>query len=252
MSERWKNYMIRGLEAAGGPIPFAIERWNFEQPVFREIRRLVPADGRVLEVGCGAGILTALLSHYGYRVVGVDNDPEIVNYAREMAAYFRSNATIERASAEDLSAYHGRFDLAFSLGVVEHFDADVSVDLMREQARCAPLIVAAIPTRYTKYTPEGLTDARIYTRRQFERLVRKAGLKVRKSFVYGEVPTRFRLVLYKCLPVLAYRGLQRAFTYAMSICCVGEKARALGQQRPLPAELKMVMRSLTALRAGRS
>ena len=211
------------VDAAGGPIPFALERWNFEKPVFKAIRRVLPSGRRVLEVGCGAGILTALLAHHGYEAVGVDEDQDIVDYARKMACYFRSPIAIERASALDLSRYHGRFDLVFSLGVVEHFDTAVTAELLREQARCAPLVVAAVPTQYVKYVAK-ITDERIYSRRQFETLVRRAGLRLKVSDVYGNIPTMFGHHLQRLLPRALYHAVQRAFSYGMSIYCVAERA----------------------------
>jgi SAM-dependent methyltransferase len=190
-------------------------------PVFLAIRRALPAGGRVLDVGCGAGIFTALLAHHGFQAVGIDEDPDIVAYAREMIDYFRSPAQVEQGSAFDLSRYHGRFDLVYSLGVVEHYDSEVTVRLIQEQARCARLVVVAVPTRYTRYAAP-VTDERLYRRRQVVALVRRAGARVRESFVYGEVPTRVARNLERCLPGVVYRRVKQIWTYGMGTCCVGE------------------------------
>ncbi len=222
MTERWRSYITRGVEAAGSPLAFAIDQWMALFPVYLAIRRALPAGGRVLDVGCGAGAFTSLLAHRGYQAVGVDEDPDVVSCARDMAVSLRAPIGIERASAGDLSAFHGRFDLVCSLGVVEHFDSAVTVDLIREQARCAPLVLAAVPTKYTRYAGP-LSDERLYTRGQFARLVGQAGLRLRESFVYGEVPTRTARNLERVLPGIAYRRLQHACTFAMGICCVGER-----------------------------
>lgn len=40
------------------------------------------AGGKIMEVGCGAGVLTVLLAHHGYQVLGVDDDEDIAEYAR--------------------------------------------------------------------------------------------------------------------------------------------------------------------------
>src|SRR5438093_11034646 len=122
MTTRWRAYIEKGIRDAGGPVPFALSQWVFLNPIVNTISQSVPRGGRILDVGCGAGVFTALLSHYGYEVVGIDSDPDIVSLAREMVAHFRAPARIEKGSADDLISHHDAFNLVYSLGVVEHFD----------------------------------------------------------------------------------------------------------------------------------
>lgn len=225
MSDRWHDYIRGGVDRAGGPIPFAFQQWDFLRPVTECLRRVTPAGGRMLEVGCGSAILPSLLAHFGFHVTAVDNDDRIVDLGREMAAFFRSPATVERGDAFDLSPYHGRFDVAYSLGVVEHFDAPVTQKLIAEQARCAPVVVTVVPTRHTRYAAP-VTDERLYTRGQFSRLVRQAGLDVTESFVYGDLPTWTAVQLGRFAPKSIYRPLQHVLTYGMGICVVGRRSRS--------------------------
>jgi SAM-dependent methyltransferase len=221
MTERWKSYIADGVKAAGGPVPFALTQWTFLSPIFMAIRRALPTGGRVLDVGCGAGIFSALLSHHGFDVVGIDEDAAVVQLAKEMVAFFRAPAQVEHGGAAELSRYYGRFDLVYSLGVVEHFERDVTVQLIREQARCAPLVLVAVPTKYTRYAGQ-LSDERLYRRVRVSAFVREAGLRVRESFVYGDVPTDMARNLERALPKVVYRGLRHFLTYGMGICCVGQ------------------------------
>ncbi len=221
MTERWKNYIEGGIDAAGGPIPFALTQWTFLLPVFATMHRTIPNGAKVLDVGCGAAIFTALLAHHGFDIVGIDEDSDIVAYAQEMVEYFRSPARVEQGDVFDLSSYYGKFDLVYSLGVLEHYEADVTVDLIREQARCARFVLVSVPTRFTCYAAP-VTDERLYRRKQVSDLIRRAGLQVRESFVYGDVPTRFALNLERFLPKLLHRGIRYFLSYGMGICCLGE------------------------------
>jgi SAM-dependent methyltransferase len=222
MTTRWRQYIEKGIRDAGGPVPFALSQWGFLLPIFVTISQVVPRGGRILDVGCGAGIFTALLAHQGYEVVGIDQDPDIVDLGREMVDYFRSPASIEQASALDLSAYYEKFELVYSLGVVEHFDRDVTVNLIREQARCAKEVLVAVPTQYTRYTGP-ITDERLYTRGEVERIVRDAGLSVRRSFVYGEIPTRLARNLERFMPRVPYKLVKNALTFGMGTVVLGER-----------------------------
>jgi len=222
MTERWKQCILGGLENAGVPTRFAVEQWMFLFPVYIAIRKALPTGGRVLDVGCGGGAFTSVLSTYGFEMVGVDQDADVVARAREVGRALGGTASFEHADAFDLSPYHGRFDLAYSLGVVEHFDRDVTVSLIKEQARCATSVMVVIPTKYTKYAAT-VTDERLYTRPELVAMVRDAGLVVTDSFVYGEVPTRISRGLRLALPNALYRGIQYGFSYAMGIGCVGRR-----------------------------
>jgi SAM-dependent methyltransferase len=210
------------VQQAGSPLRFAVDQWMFLFPLYLAIRKALPRGGRLLDVGCGAGAFTSLLSTHGFEAVGVDQDTDVVAHARQVARVLGGDASFEQADAFDLSPFHDRFDLAYSIGVVEHFDREVTVSLVKEQARCAQYVLVAIPTQFTKYSAV-ITDERIYTRPQLEAMVRDAGLTVTDSFVYGEVPTSLARNLERALPGALYRRLKYVFSYAMGIGCVGRR-----------------------------
>ena len=222
MTERWKEYIAGGLEQAGSPMRYALEQWMFLFPVYLAILRALPGGGRVLDVGCGAGAFTSLLGVHGYSVVGVDQDADVIARAHAVGRVLGGNAVFEQADAFDLSRFHGGFDLVYSLGVVEHFDRNLTVSLIEEQARCARCVLVVVPTRYTKYAAV-VTDERLYTRRQLNAMVRDAGLVVADSFVYGEVPTRLSRNLRLLLPSALHRGLTHALSYGMGIGSLGRR-----------------------------
>src|SRR5438093_3086177 len=74
MTTRWRAYIEKGIRDAGGPVPFALSQWVFLNPIVTMISQSVPRGGRILDVGFGAGVFTALLSHSGYEVVGIDSE----------------------------------------------------------------------------------------------------------------------------------------------------------------------------------
>ena len=67
-------------------------------------------QGRLLDVGCGPGIVALALAPYFSAVVGVDPDPEMLAEARRNAAQRGvENATWIEARAEELPAGLGVF-----------------------------------------------------------------------------------------------------------------------------------------------
>ena len=64
-----------------------------------ELRRLLPAPARILDLGCGAGQLTAQLAADGFEVAGLDPAPEMVSLARKQ----ETRATFREGGAESLA-----------------------------------------------------------------------------------------------------------------------------------------------------
>jgi 2-polyprenyl-6-hydroxyphenyl methylase / 3-demethylubiquinone-9 3-methyltransferase len=92
---------------------------------------------RVLDVGCGGGILSEALAREGAAVIGVDPSQKSLAVAREHAA--RSGLVIDYrvASGENLTAsgFAPEFDLVFAVDVLEHVD-----DLDRTLAAIATVL----------------------------------------------------------------------------------------------------------------
>lgn len=69
------------------------------QPATVELERAGLIRGKVLDVGCGTGEHTILLSRLGYDVVGVDYSPHAIAQARENASVRGVEARFEVADA---------------------------------------------------------------------------------------------------------------------------------------------------------
>lgn len=76
----------------------------------------IPADARVLDVGCGSGWATRLMAEKAPngRVVGIDIADEMISLSEETSTSF-SNIEFQVASAEKLPFSDGEFSHAFSM-----------------------------------------------------------------------------------------------------------------------------------------
>jgi 2-polyprenyl-6-hydroxyphenyl methylase / 3-demethylubiquinone-9 3-methyltransferase len=93
-----------------------LERLRF--PYFQE--HLGPFTGkRVLDVGCGGGILAEDLARAGARVVGVDASQVTIEAARRHAAQAGLDIEYRHGFGEDL-AFTSEFDVAFAVDSLEH------------------------------------------------------------------------------------------------------------------------------------
>lgn len=222
MTERWRAYFDSYGAFNKNWLKSAVAHWGFHEILYGMIQRYCAPPARILDVGCGTGWSDMYLSTLGYDVVGVDNEPTLVDLANQQSQLLGVKAKFQMADAFDLSPLHGQFDLAYSCGVLEHFDRDVTVQLLKEQSKCAARVLIQIPTKYTALS-DGITDERIYTVSELEKIVRDAGLRVEAAFGYGDLTvTTSQIWLRRILPRVVLRGLQNK-GYCFSISVLGTR-----------------------------
>ncbi len=82
-----------------------------------------PLEGRtILDVGCGAGLLSEPLSRLGAVVTGLDPAPSAIAAARAHAEATGAELTYRAGTVEDLAAEGAKFDAVLAMEVVEHVE----------------------------------------------------------------------------------------------------------------------------------
>jgi len=95
-----------------------------------------PFEGlRILDIGCGGGLLCEPMARLGAEVVGVDPSETNIEVARLHAAESRVTVDYRASTAEDLADAGEKFDVVLNMEVVEHV-ADVGLFV----ARCAEMV----------------------------------------------------------------------------------------------------------------
>jgi ubiquinone/menaquinone biosynthesis C-methylase UbiE len=80
----------------------------------------LPNHAKVLEIGCGAGMLTKAIAHRGYHVSALDSAPAMKDLTdrRAKAAGLSNFVSTSLEDVHDLSFNDNTFDMAFALGVL--------------------------------------------------------------------------------------------------------------------------------------
>lgn len=104
-------------------------------------------DCRILELGCGLGFKAVPLSSLGYKVVGVDNDKRVVEAARKNAENFGGEIEIIEGDIVKIDQIFQKnsFDVCFTAGVLEHFEAKDVRKILDLQLQLAPVVIAIMP-----------------------------------------------------------------------------------------------------------
>lgn len=81
----------------------------------------LPADARVLEIGCGAGRLSAALASRGFHVQAIDVTDEMVEATARTARQFgvADRVRVARGDVHALGFSNATFDLVLAIGVLE-------------------------------------------------------------------------------------------------------------------------------------
>ena len=101
--------------------------WQRHHALLRLVRELQVARGsRILDLGCGPGLLSADLAAQGYRGVGLDVAPAMIKRARARAAAqgFASRWEYQVGDVEVLPFDNESFDGAICAGVIEYLPRD--------------------------------------------------------------------------------------------------------------------------------
>jgi SAM-dependent methyltransferase len=99
----------------------------------------VPAEARVLEIGCGTGQATVALAERGYRIVAVELGPEMATVARRNLARFDS-VEVVTAAFEDWPLPDQPFDVVFSATAFHWVDPAVRVSKSADALRTGGLL----------------------------------------------------------------------------------------------------------------
>lgn len=110
------------------------------QPAIVELERSGVLGGKVLDVGCGAGEHTMLLTRLGYDVLGIDFSEHAVAQARENAAQRGIDAHFAVADATRLGEAAGpRYDTIVDSALFHIFgDADRAAYVASLHRACRP------------------------------------------------------------------------------------------------------------------
>jgi hypothetical protein len=151
-------------------------RWaNAHVPL---VELLLDAES-VLEVGTGTASLSTIVSRWADRVVSLDVSEGVLSSGRASTRQLRGRVAFVRSDAFSMPFGPGCFDVAFSQGLLEHFDDDSILALIAEQQRVARRVLASVPgAAYPHVGSRGpglVGNERLLSARRWRRLVAPIG-----------------------------------------------------------------------------
>jgi 2-polyprenyl-6-hydroxyphenyl methylase / 3-demethylubiquinone-9 3-methyltransferase len=178
----------------------------------RDLAGDLPFKGlRMLDIGCGGGLLSEPMARLGADVVGADAAERNIPVARVHAELSGLKIDYRHTTAEALAAAGERFDVVLNMEVVEHVaDPQAYLTACQELLKPGGLMVCSTLNRTAKsfamaiigaewvmrWLPKGTHDwKKFITPDELYDLIRKAGLSPvdRKGMVFNPVTWTWRL-----------------------------------------------------------
>ena len=172
----------------------------------RDLTKPLPFAGlRILDIGCGGGLLSEPMARLGAEVVGADAAPRNIPVAQVHAAASGLSIDYRFTTAEDLAAAGEQFDVVLNMEVVEHVSDPLAYltachDLLKSGGimLCSTLnrnpksyLMAIIGAEWVmRWLPKGTHDwAKFITPDELYALINRAGLTPvdRKGMVFNPI-----------------------------------------------------------------
>ncbi len=134
------------------PVRLAYIRDQVAARFNRDAKKLDCLKGlRILDIGCGGGILSEPLARLGANVLGADPSEENIAAARTHAKGSGIDVDYRATTAEALADANERFDVVLAMEVVEHVaDVGAFIDTCAAMVKPGGLMIAATLNRTLK------------------------------------------------------------------------------------------------------
>lgn len=144
-----------------------------------------PLEGlRVLDIGCGGGLLSEPVARMGASVLGADASERNIGIASTHAAQSGVAVDYRAVTAEDLAAAGEKFDIILNMEVVEHVaDVDFFISTCASMVKPGGMMFIATINRTMKAMALAIVGAEYVLRwlpkgtHQYEKLVRPEELE---------------------------------------------------------------------------
>lgn len=109
------------VEGSDHPIALLRAENSFRNPwMHKVLGKKFPHPCKVLDIGCGGGLLTNFLAKKGHLVSGIDLSEQSLNIAKKQDQ--TQSVGYQRASAYELPFSEGTFDVVCAMSLLEHVE----------------------------------------------------------------------------------------------------------------------------------
>lgn len=166
-------------------------------PLIYHVEQCTPLGGSVLETGAGTGAISLHLSQQGYQSSTLEKDPDMIKLSELLQEVIGGQSSRYQGCMTHLPFAEKSFDTVFNHGVLEYFDEEAVINVIREQLRVASYFVFAVPTNlnHASYIED---CENLWSYAKWKRLIHESGATFVESFSFFSY-RRFREAINRLL-----------------------------------------------------
>lgn len=168
MTQEWTDFY-------GRPLTFKRYLWRIVNHLDFLYNIIQYKPRKVLEIGIGTAAHSFFINNFVPFVVGIDNDLNIIKFAKYSNRCRGKDVKFLVADAFNLPFKENSFSLCFSQGFFEHFNDIETNNLVNEQLRVANSTIFSIPSK--NYESKDFGNEKLLTKKEWLQLLISGGKK---------------------------------------------------------------------------
>lgn len=203
IKSNWGKIYQKDVDKKGGNLPYVLGKISKKKKLINLIKKY--ADNNIIECGSGTSVVSIYLASQGYEVTAIDIEDEVIDLSKKLAEDYyatleenpKSKLHFEKKSIFDLDYLKDTFDVAFSNGVLEHFNDEEIVQIIKQQLFIAKTTIVGIPTKYFEKKEAKYGNERVLELSYWRKLINDSGGVIIEEVGMDREPFFKRLVNLK-------------------------------------------------------
>lgn len=191
--DKWYELYKIDIEEFGKPDDYIEYKLKYKKKFINKVIQYAK-NKKVIEMGCGTGLMAGYLQKLGLDVIALDLSQVVLDYACEIATQSNiiSPCKYEQGDILNLKYKVNTFDVSYSNGVLEHFTDEEIIEILKQQMNVSKYVIFGIPSTYFNMNEKMLGNERGLTLKEWKSLIDKAGGKLveQTSFHYYKLYRR--------------------------------------------------------------
>ena len=175
----WYQIYMNEIDEKGSISNYINDKIKTKKNLINLIKKYSP-NKKIIEAGCGTGILSTYLASQGFESTAIDIDKDILNLSKKISKEYGAKTTPKFMidSILELKYKKNEFDVSFSNGVLEHFSDKDIIKTLKKQMNIASRVIVGIPTKYFDDDEAMYGDERFLKIKYWRKMIEKSGGKI--------------------------------------------------------------------------
>lgn len=198
---KWSNLYENDISRNGGYETYYLKKIKYRQKFIKKLKKYAISK-KVLESGCGTGVLSINLAFDNYDSYAVDYDEKMLKLVEKIALAIDDKNNVPKLIQEDIFKLHkhfkpNEFDVIYSIGVYEHYNDKDIKRLLRSQLKISKYVFVGVPTKYFNNNEKLYGNERFLSIKYWRNLLTSKSCKIVEEFSCYNDSFFKRLIKYK-------------------------------------------------------